>query len=209
MNHTVVGLFEDNAQAQRAVERLQAIGFPAGNINVARRRDQGADVKTEPGENQEWVGTSKIHDNNLIRFFKSLFSDSDDDMPDRYSGVSNSGNAIVSVMTRSREEAERAADILDECGAINVDEQAASRRTGEADSRTAPAQPTATERERTTPLTEASQSNEDSMGDRGRVRTRSQIIENPLDADLHQRDDSDTLRDDAGLDRNRPGSSGF
>lgn len=207
MNHTVVGLFNDNAHTQRAVEQLGAAGVSASNIDVARRRDQGTDVKTEPSESKEWVGTSNVNDNNLTRFFKSLFSDRDDDMPDRYSGVSSSNYAVVTVTTSSREEAERVADILDECGAVNINEQEGSAGSSGATSHAAPTQPVATEGTRTT--TPATGINENSSRGEGRVRTRSQIIGHSVDEEDRLRNEGDTRRDDTGLDRNRPGASGF
>jgi len=211
MNHTVVGLFNDNAQTQRAVERLAALGVSASNIDVARRRDQGADVKTEPGENQEWVGTSKITDNNLTRFFKSLFVDRDDDMPDRYSRIAGTSHAVVTVTTSSREEAERVADVLDECGAVDIDEHVASGQQNNTGSSAAPTQPIAAEGTHTTPLTGADLPDEsrDRESAPGRIRSRSQIISRPIDEDARLRNEDDIHRGDTGLERNRPGASGF
>jgi len=209
MSHTVVGLFNDNAQIQRAVERLEAIGISSSNIDVARSQNRSGYVKDEPDQPKEWVGTDKVNDNNLTRFFKSLFSDKDDETSDRYSRAASSSQAVITVLTASHEEAERAADILDECGAINVDEHTTTSDESSTRSSAAPAQPLATEGERATPLTGVNLADENRSGETGRVRSRSQIIARSLDDDLRLRDEGDNRRGDTGLDRNRPGASGF
>jgi hypothetical protein len=189
MSHTVVGLFSDNSHAQRAVEQLEAMGVSSSSIDVARRQGQGADVKDEPGENEEWVGTGKINDNNLTRFFKSLFG-SDDDMPDRYSQVASGNQAIVTVHATSQDQAERAADILDECGAINVEDQHSthsSESTG-----TVPRQSI----------------NEQERAEEVRRQRNSLIVGRSLDNDIRLRDEQ-RRREDTGNHLNMPGTSGF
>lgn len=57
------------------------------------------------------------------RFFKNLFGD-DDDQYGRYSSVAENSNSIVTVHAHSEENAEQAAEIMDRCGAVDVDERA-------------------------------------------------------------------------------------
>ncbi|HYH14438.1 MAG TPA: hypothetical protein VD794_04420, partial [Flavisolibacter sp.] len=188
MNHTVVGLFDDNTQTQRAVERLKAMGISTGKIDVARRRDQDAGVKTEPGEPKEWIGTSNINDNNLTRFFKSLFSDRDDDMSERYSRAASSGHAVVTVHTASHEEAVSVADILDECGAINVDEHTTNshQSTYRSTTATPPVQNNSNEQDRM--FGEQSRvTSENTSSESNRMRMRSQIINRSLEDDIRLR----------------------
>lgn len=58
------------------------------------------------------------------RFFRNLFSDDDNDSYNRYSTVAERSNSIVTVHASSDENAERAAEIMDRCGAVDVDERA-------------------------------------------------------------------------------------
>ena len=60
------------------------------------------------------------HESGITRFFKSLFG-SDNDDTDRFSRVAT-GGAIVTVHARSADEAEQVADLLDEYGAVDVDD---------------------------------------------------------------------------------------
>jgi len=199
MTHTVVGIFNDHTQTQRAVEQLEAMGVASRNIDVAKNQGSGKEVKDEPGETKEWVGTSNINDNNLTRFFKSLFSDRGDDTPDRFSRVVSSGHAVVTVLAASHEEAVRVADILDECGAINVDEHSdnASQSTYRSTA-AAPIQNTSHDQATLGPET-----NESARAD----RMRSQIINRTIEDDVRLRSSNQLGRTDT--DSNRAGTSGF
>lgn len=114
MAQTVVGLFENDSDAQRAVEGLVAAGINRSNVDVSRGGSSSTQTISNDRDND--------NENGITRFFKNLFGD-DNDIADRYSRVSNSGHSIVTVHAQSRDEAERAADLLDDCGAVNVDER--------------------------------------------------------------------------------------
>jgi len=69
------------------------------------------------------------HESGISRFFKNLFGGDDDDDDngdaDKFTRVANRSEAIITVHAQSKDEAERAADILDDNGAIDVDKHAA------------------------------------------------------------------------------------
>lgn len=144
MSQTVIGFFDDASEAQRAVEQLQARGISNDRIDLSRGR--GATGSTD----YDTLSTSSNSDgltnssgtlaeegadavdrtahrtgNAISNFFRSLFGDDDDDNTTRYSRVAADSGAIVTVHAQSREEAEDAADVLDDCGAVDVDERAA------------------------------------------------------------------------------------
>ena len=108
MAQTVIGLFENENEARKAAEKLEAAGIDRSNVDVSR-----SDSYTQ--------GASKDRDSEsgITRFFKNLFGDNDDEA-DRYSRVGMRSNSIVTVHAQSSDEAERAADLLDDYGAINV-----------------------------------------------------------------------------------------
>src|SRR5829696_4773584 len=109
MAQTVIGLFESDNEAQRAVERLAEIGVNRSQVDVSR------------GSSESSVNSGEENEGGIKRFFQSLFGGSDDS--DRYSRVSSSGATIVTVHAQTSEEAQRAAEILDSCGAMDVDER--------------------------------------------------------------------------------------
>jgi len=115
MAQTVVGFFDDAADAQRAVEQLVSNGFDRSQIDVSSGTGSGT-ASTSGHHDHD-------HENGITRFFKNLFGDNDEDA-DRYSRVGMRSNSIVTVHAQSSDEAERAADLLDDYGAINVNERA-------------------------------------------------------------------------------------
>src|SRR5215203_6443105 len=118
MAQTVVGFFDDAADAQRAVEQLVSNGFDRSRIDVSSGTNRGTSVSTSGDRD-----TDRDHENGITRFFKNLFGDNDDEA-DRYSRVGMQSNSIVTVHAQSSDEAERAADLLDDYGAVNVNERA-------------------------------------------------------------------------------------
>jgi len=115
MAQTVIGMFDNAAEAQRAVEKLTDKGFSRSNIDI-----------TNPGSSSlssANTDTDDDHEGGIGGFFRSLFSDDDSD---KYAHVARRSQSIVTVHAQTADEAEDAADILDDAGAVDVDERAAS-----------------------------------------------------------------------------------
>jgi hypothetical protein len=116
MANTVVGIFEYESDAQDAQNYLLANGFADGEVDI-----KTASYKSDTASVDE-------HDNDLIdrigNFFKHLF-DGDEEETKRYSEAGRRGT-IVTVHATNAEEAESAAAILDQYGAVDVNESAAN-----------------------------------------------------------------------------------
>ena len=132
---TVIGIFDDATQAQQAVEALVAAGIGRSNIDLSAGR--ATDGTTTTGElipdrhtNTSGTRTEEVLDDtkdvgsSLGGFFSSLFGGDSDDDHRKYSAVADRGS-VVTVHTQTDGEAERAADILDDNGAVDVNERAA------------------------------------------------------------------------------------
>jgi len=116
MAQTVIGMFDDATDAQRAVEKLTDKGFSRNNIDVTNSGSSSfSDTNSDPSDE---------HESGIGRFFRNLFSDDDDS--DKYAHVARRSKSIVTVHAQDADEAEQAADILDDAGAVDVDERAAS-----------------------------------------------------------------------------------
>lgn len=113
MSQTVVGLFEDRNKAEAAVQRLREVGISSDNIDLARGGS---------------FGSSADKDSGIVRFFKSLFGDSDD--TDRYVNASNDNTTILTVHAQSGDQADRASQILDDAGAMDVDDEVRRSHSG-------------------------------------------------------------------------------
>ena len=102
--------------AGRAVSGASASGEPVGGVD-AHVNSSGTMV--EGAADAVDRGASSIG-----RFFKNLFSDNDYEA-NRYTAVASASNSIVTVHADTQDRAEQAADILDRCGAIDVNERGA------------------------------------------------------------------------------------
>ena len=107
MTQTVVGIFDKVVEAEKAVDHLLSNGFNRSHVDIA--------------DNTTAVDQHNDSDDGIGGFFSSLFGDSDD--THHHTTAAKSG-VVVTVHAQSREEAERAADILDDYGTVNVKERA-------------------------------------------------------------------------------------
>lgn len=103
VNKTVIGVYDHTNQAQAAVEYLGKYGFKSENMSVSTRSAE-----------------QENDDTGITGFFRSLFKDDDD--VHKYSEAARSG-AVVTVNVSSDKEAEEAAEILDQLGAVNMDDR--------------------------------------------------------------------------------------
>jgi uncharacterized protein (TIGR02271 family) len=114
-------MFDNASEAQQAVQELLNKGFNQSNIDISNQNAAGTTGAATTSTSDAYQDND---DNDGIGgFFKSLFSD-DDDNAHRYSHVARRSGSIVTVHAQSTEEAERAADILDDNGAVDVNERA-------------------------------------------------------------------------------------
>jgi len=113
MSKTVIGIFDSARDAQEAVSRLGTAGINRDQVDIANRSETNTD---RDDDNDTGFGES------ISNFFSNLFG-SDDDDARKYSEVAKRGYTVT-VHANTSEEAERAAEILDNTGAIDVDERA-------------------------------------------------------------------------------------
>ena len=128
---TVIGVFDNASEAQQAVEALVSDGFSRSSIDLSATQagsstSTSGDYVQDRNRNtsgtyaEEVVDDTKDVGSGIGNFFSSLFGGGDD--ADRYSRVGDR-SSIVTVHAQSEDEAERAADILDDNGAVDVNER--------------------------------------------------------------------------------------
>ena len=206
MDQTVVGMFDTAAQAQQAAQKLNAAGFSTEHVDVSNAKyhaggspsADGSDYQNTSGTAVEGVAdaagrTAHQAEEGISGFFSSLFGgdEDDNDTAQRYQHVAQSTGSIVTVHCHSAENAHKAAQILDEAGAVDVDERAAT--TGY-QSKT---QPNSYADQNTTAGTDGMKAEviEESLqvGKRteqtGGVRLRSRIVEKPVEASVRLREE--------------------
>jgi len=199
MGQTVIGFFDNASEAQQAVEQLVSNGFSRASIDIAA--SSGSTGSMTSSGNSDYgtsTGTSSYNDNEgfgdkVSRFFGNLF-DSDDDRS-RYSTVA-SRSTTVTVHATSADEAERAADLLDRYGAVDVDERASQYGYGNTGATAASSisdTSYADTTDRTADTTGAIPIIEENINvgkrvvETGGVRLRSRIIERPVEESVRLR----------------------
>lgn len=134
MAFTVIGLFDQAQEAQQAVEQLVDNGFDRTSIDLSTRtgKDSESDdalfpdrhTNTSGTRTEELVDDTKDVGSGIGGFFSSLFGDDDEDTH-KYTQLADQ-RSLVTVHARTEEEAQQAADLLDEAGAVDVNEQSAT-----------------------------------------------------------------------------------
>ena len=203
---TVVGMFDTAAEAQQAAKQLAAAGFGLDAVDVSNAKaGTGASSTSDTSDYQNTSGTAvegaadaagratQHTEDSIGGFFSKLFGGDDDDTTQRYSHVARQAGSIVTVHCSTAEHAHKAADILDEAGAVNVDERAAQTGyQGQANSFAGTA-PAATSTTGTDGLTAEVIEENLQVGKRteqtGGVRLRSRIVERPVEASVRLREE--------------------
>jgi stress response protein YsnF len=177
-----------------------ASGSAYGSTESSRNSLDEDRLRERRGDN-DGIGDS------IGRFFRNLFDNKEE--AERYSSIGRR-NAIVSVYAESATEAERARDILDECGAVDVDEQSTeysssdntmgmtqtasaseniddTERTREYDSERRNTFGADGVTDQTIPVIEENINISKREEERGGIRLRSRIVERPVEENLRLR----------------------
>ena len=121
MNSTLVGMYDTEAGAMAAKAKLVAAGFAAGALQLTGASTGAATPLAST--------TAPREEGTIVRFFENLFGadDSDDAEFDghksTYAEAFKRGSYGLSVETSSEAEMDRAEEILNATGAIDVDER--------------------------------------------------------------------------------------
>ncbi len=174
MSQTVIGIFDYTSEAQEAVSYLVNNGFSRSDIDISSRGAETEGTST----------TADDYDDNTNSgvggFFSNLFGTNEE--ADKYTQVGRKGS-IVTVHAKSSQEAESAAKILDNYGAIDVDDRAQQyKSTGT----TSTSQPLATDADSIKIIEEKMQVGKREV-ETGGVRLRSRIVEQAVSEDVRLR----------------------
>ena len=116
MASTLAGVFDDYDDAERARDRLSSAGFARDAVQITPERSAwGSGDPTWGGRTEQSGG--------LRGFFASLFGSDDDESHGHYSEAVRRGNIVLTVTLHDDSQIDRATEILEECGAIDVDER--------------------------------------------------------------------------------------
>jgi len=132
MSSVLIGMFENESAAMQARTRLLAAGFPESAVEMTGGTSTSSGSTGSTGSATSSEG-EREHEGPIARFFRSLFGDDDDDRSGAYSEVYGEavrrGNCAVTVTAADDAEVDRAERLLNECGAIDIDERSRQWRS--------------------------------------------------------------------------------
>lgn len=190
MKQTVIGIFDYGVDAQMAAQELERSGIPNNKIDIAVRgaKDKNSTTqRTQPSPSNPNMGgptntTTGTPDNKRDSdFFNSLFDNREESS--KYYEAARQGS-IVTVHTDSKEQAKKAAEILDKLGAVDVNERAAQQRTMSSSDKGKWTNSSAS-----IPVVEENMQVGKREVETGGVRMRSRIIERPVEEKLRLREE--------------------
>ncbi|NML63853.1 YsnF/AvaK domain-containing protein [Hymenobacter sp. RP-2-7] len=195
-NQTVVGIFNTADEAKQAVQKLSTAGFERNYVDISQAvpgTSPSGTTGTQPSQHDDNDGISG--------FFSSLFG-GDDDEARTYAEVARSGHSVVTVHVDTAEQAHRAADILDDAGALDVNSKAAeyglqkNYAAGQDDNQRN--QATQAAQDKADGMTAKVIEEKLEVGKRteqtGGVRLRSRIVEKPVEASVRLREEHVTVQ---------------
>ena len=204
MAQTVIGLFDSASEAQQAVQQLMAAGFIQSNVDIAAQDAQNAQRLTggtgsnnDPSDYQNTSGTAVEGavdatarvagqaEDSIGNFFSNLFGTDHDDTR-AYTSATRSGRSVVTVHAASADEAERARDLLDDAGAIDVSEGYAQGAYGTASAQGYAADATGAQKVN---IIEENLQVGKRVEQTGGARIRSRIIEKPVEESIRLREE--------------------
>jgi uncharacterized protein (TIGR02271 family) len=128
MNQTVVGVFNSYDAAQRAADALSREGFDSSEVQIKGTGSAGASStssSTSGASDGTGEGTGVMA--SIRHFFADLFGD-DGDHAGHYTEAVRRGGAVVTVEV-DEVRLERARDVLDSAGAVDIEEQVSRWRS--------------------------------------------------------------------------------
>lgn len=133
MQHTLIAVFDNHNDAVNAKNELLSSGFSSEDVRLSHGNEDPSiaasgstttastttDTDSEPG-----IGTS------IKNFFSDIFGTDNGEHQAKYSTAIERGNHVLTVNTDSEPEVERAADIVERYGPIDIDEQSEKWASG-------------------------------------------------------------------------------
>jgi hypothetical protein len=124
MQHTLVAVFDNRNDAKQAMEELLTSNFTSTNVRLSQGDTADASEVLAGGSAQPAVHNEDDSIASSIRhFFSDIFGADDSVNAQRYETAVTRGHHVLTVGPVSEPEVERAADIVERFGPIDIDEE--------------------------------------------------------------------------------------
>lgn len=122
MQHTLVAVFDNPGDAHKAMDDLLAGGFSRSDVRMSEGGTHGSSASGAALEDDSIASSIK-------NFFSDLFGSDRSDRLHVYSQAIERGHYVLSVTASSETEVERAADLVERYGPLDIDEHASGWAT--------------------------------------------------------------------------------
>ena len=119
MQHTLIAVFDNRADAQGAMDELLLSGFSRENVRMSEDTSTTGEYADTDRTEDEGIGASIKH------FFSDLFGSDNDFHSNKYTTAISKGHHLVTVSALDDTEVERAADVVERFNPVDIDEKAA------------------------------------------------------------------------------------
>ncbi len=120
MRDTVVGVYDDYADAEGALQALTAAGFARSAIHIAPESDPAPAAIVNTGHQHGAAG--------ITNFFRSLFGVEQQAQHAAYAESVRRGSYVLTVDTQNDEEIDRATDAMGRFNPVDIDERSSAWR---------------------------------------------------------------------------------
>ena len=181
MSSTLVAVFDDYSEAQEACRKLQAVGIDKQSIQLngadstAEQMSPRNDPDDEPGA--------------ISRFFSSIFGTDNDNDASKYTEAASRGNTILTVAVADESRVEEISDMLDDCGAVDVDERAQQWQASGAVPAVTKPMATGAGTDDTLEVVEETMKVGTRTVQKGNVRVHRRVVETPVEEQVSLRDE--------------------
>ena len=131
MQHTLVAVFDNRDDARKAMDELLNSGFTRQEVRLSEgdASNAGAAPVARSGANDEADDDVANDDgsfgSSIKHFFSNLFGTGHSEHAHKYSEAVSRGHYVLTLSADGEPEVERAADIIERYGPIDIDEQSA------------------------------------------------------------------------------------
>lgn len=132
MQHTLIAVFDNRGDAQNAMNDLLLAGFARKEIRLSEGDPGGQSATSAAAARDDGDGSIT---SSIKHFFSDLFGTRGHAHAQKYSDAISRGHYVLTVNAADEPEVERAADIVERHGPVDIDERAAQWGGGAAPGR--------------------------------------------------------------------------
>jgi len=126
MQHTLIAVFDNRSDAQLAKDELLASGFSSSSVQLSEESaGDSAGTSIGGGTTKSASSEPKSIGAGIKNFFSDIFGSDSNDHAQKYSNAVTYGHHVLTVTASSEEEVERAADLIERFGPVDIDEKSA------------------------------------------------------------------------------------